>query len=223
MEISVKHYHRSNSHARSIRMKIKCLGFVLLGVGSFSAVAEMADDKTSRQTLLDVHSTVHFQGSVYASPCVLELNTQEQYVDLGEVSARSFHRIGDRSTPVTFSVRLKDCQRGASRSFVNSAGEATQNGKRYYLTGESAVSLSIAGDSDFYNSDLVRVSGGVKGAGLRIFSQDHENLMLNQPKGSWVLKPGDNNITLNASLEATSQVVSAGNFSGLVRLKLEYL
>ena len=204
-------------------MKINCLGIALLGLASFSAAAELADDKTSRQTLLDVHSTVHFQGSVYASPCVLELNTQEQYVDLGEINARSFHRIGDRSTPVTFSVRLKDCQRGASTSLVNSGGEATQNAERYYLTGESAVSLTISGEPDFFNSDLIRVSGGAKGAGVRIFSQNHENLMLNQPKASWVIKPGDNNITLQAALEATSHTVSAGNFSGLVRLKLEYL
>lgn len=204
-------------------MKIMCLGIALLGLGSFSVAAEIADEKTSRQTLLDVHSIVHFQGSVYASPCILELNTQEQYVDLGEINARAFHRIGDRSTPVTFSVRLKDCQRGASTSLTNSAGEATQNGDRYYLTGESAVSLSIAGDPDLYNADLVHVSGNVKGAGLRIFSQEHENLILNQPKGSWIIKPGDNNITLHAALEATRQTVSAGTFSGLIRLKLEYL
>ncbi len=204
-------------------MKIKHLGILLLGLSSASAIAELADDKTSRQTLLDVHSEVHFQGSIYASPCVLELSTQEQYVDLGEINARTFHRIGDRSAPVTFNIRLKDCQRGASRSFVNSAGEATQDGKRYYLTGESAVSLSITGEPDFFNSDLVRIKGDVKGAGLRIFSQDHENLMLNQPKASWVIKPGDNNITLNAVLEATGQTVTAGNFNGLVRLKLEYL
>ncbi|MGG4608398.1 fimbrial protein [Providencia sp. Me31A] len=204
-------------------MKISCLGIVLLALGSFSAIAEIADEKTSRQTLLDVHSTVHFTGSVYASPCIIELNTQEQYVDLGEINSRNFHRIGDRSSPVTFDVRLKDCQRGASRSFSNSAGEATQDGNRYYLTGESAVSLSIDGDADFFNPDLIRISGDAKGAGLRIFSPEHENLMLNQSKGSWVIKPGDNDITLNAALEATKQSVSAGSFSGLVRLKLEYL
>lgn len=205
-------------------MKIRCLGIALLGLGSFSAMAaDIADEKMSRQTSLDAHSVVHFQGSVYASPCVLELNTQEQVVDLGEINSRTFHRVGDRSSPVVFTVRLKDCQRGASRSFTNAMGEATQNGKRYYLTGESGVSLSIVGEPDFYNPDLVRISGDVKGAGLRVFSQEHENLMLNQPKASWVLKPGDNNITLNAALEATRQAVSAGSFSGLVRLKLEYL
>lgn len=223
MEIHVKHYQLSNNLARSISMKIKHLGILLLGISSFSAIAELTNDKTSRQTLLDVHSEIHIQGSVYASPCVLELDTQEQYVDLGEINARNFHRVGDRSTPVTFDIRLKDCQRGASKSFANSAGEATQNNKRYYLTGESAVSLSISGDPDFFNSDLVRINGDVKGAGLRIFSPKHENLMLNQPKSSWVIKPGDNSITLNAALEATSNTVSAGRFSGLVRLKLEYL
>lgn len=204
-------------------MKIRCLGIVLIGLGSFSALAEIADEKLSRQTLLDVHSMVHFTGSVYASPCVLELETQEQYVDLGEINAREFHRIGDRSTPVAFNIRLKDCQRGASTSFVNSAGEATQNGQRYYLTGESAVSLSLAGDTDFFNPDLVRVTGDIRGAGLRVFSKDSQNLMINQPTRSWVIKPGDNNITLNAALESTSPMVSSGAFSGLVRLKLEYL
>ncbi|MEQ4625993.1 fimbrial protein [Providencia manganoxydans] len=206
-------------------MKIRYLGvgIALFSLGCFSATAKFANEGKQRQTSLDAQTIVHFQGSVYASPCVLELNTQEQYVSLGEISSRMFHRIGDRSTPVTFSVRLKDCQRGASKSFVNSAGEATQNAKRYYLTGESAVSLSIVGDPDFYNPDLVRVLGNVKGAGLRLFTKDHENLMLNQPKSSWIIKPGDNDITLNAALEATQRSVSAGNFNGVVRLKLEYL
>ncbi|MBO1916422.1 type 1 fimbrial protein [Providencia rettgeri] len=154
-----------------------------MGLGSFSAVAEIADEKLSRQTLLDVHSTVHLTGSVYASPCVSELETQEQYVDLGDINAREFHRIGDSSTPVAFNIRLKDCQRGASKSFVNAAGEATQNAQRYYLTGESAVSLSI-GRYGFFNPDLVRVTGDVRGAGLRISSKDHQNLMVNQPTSS---------------------------------------
>ena len=223
MEIPAKPYQQSNNRARGIIMKTRYLGIALFGLTSFSTIAELADDKISRQTLLDVHSTVHFQGSVYASPCVLELDTQEQYVDLGEINSRTFRRIGDRSSPVTFSVRLKDCQRGASKSFANSGAEAVQNSKRYYLTGESAVSMSIVGEPDFFNPDLVRISGGVDGAALRIFTQHNENLMLSQPKISWVIKPGDNNITLNAALEATKYTVSAGNFRGIIRLKMEYL
>ncbi|OBY37481.1 hypothetical protein PR729_01130 [Providencia rettgeri] len=67
------------------------------------------------------------------------------------------------------------------------------------------------------------MTGDIRGAGLRISSKEHQNLMVNQPTSSWVIKPGDNNITLNASLESTARSVSAGTFSGLVRLKLEYL
>jgi len=39
----------------------------------------------------------------------------------------------------------------------------------------------------------------------------------------WILKPGDNAIHFLAALESFGREVTAGEFNGLVRLKLEYL
>lgn len=43
---------------------------------------------------------VIFNGSVYASPCVLAPQSRLQIIEMGEISARRFHQAGDRSQPV---------------------------------------------------------------------------------------------------------------------------
>ncbi|MDN5988440.1 MAG: type 1 fimbrial protein, partial [Hafniaceae bacterium] len=40
---------------------------------------------------------VRFHGSVYASPCVMAGESRMQDIDMGEMTARSFHRAGDHS------------------------------------------------------------------------------------------------------------------------------
>ena len=73
------------------------------------------------------------------------------------------------------------------------------------------------------HSDLGRIRGDVRGAGIRLLTERNQLIHLNQPQRMWILKPGDNAIHFLAALESFGREVTAGEFNGLVRLKLEYL
>ncbi|RBH41757.1 fimbrial protein, partial [Pseudomonas sp. MWU13-2860] len=53
--------------------------------------------------MLDVH------GELVMSACGLDPNSQRLEVGLGLVSSQMFKRIGDRSQPVPFNIRLTEC------------------------------------------------------------------------------------------------------------------
>ncbi|WP_300005214.1 fimbrial protein [uncultured Cedecea sp.] len=165
---------------------------------------------------------VMFTGSVYASPCVLAPESRLQTVDLGEISARGFHRSGDRSKPAVIRIELRDCLKGASQSRSSLAARTTGNNKNLYTTGEQAVQMTLLGESDEHNSQLLRMTGGSSGAAIRLLDAKQRPLDINQTHAPFVVKSGDSSQTFLAVLESTGRNVSAGNFSGTLRLKMEY-
>ncbi|WP_407197899.1 fimbrial protein [Citrobacter freundii] len=92
-----------------------------------------------------------------------------------------------------------------------------------YSTVERGVSMTMMAEGAPENSDLGRIRGDVRGAGIRLLTERKQLIHLNQPQRMWILKPGDNAIHFLAALESFGREVTAGEFNGLVRLKLEYL
>ena len=111
---------------------------------------------------------VIFNGSVYASPCVLAPQSRLQIIEMGEISARRFHQAGDRSQPVLVRVELRDCLKGASQARDSIASRTTGSSKHLYTTGEQAVQLTFIGESDEHNRQLLRLTGSISGAGIRL-------------------------------------------------------
>jgi len=165
---------------------------------------------------------VMFSGSVYASPCVLAPESRLQTVDLGEISARSFHQAGDRSQPALVRVELRDCLKGASQVRDSIAARTTGNTRQLYTTGERAVQMTLTGESDEHNSQLLRMTGGSSGAAIRLLDVKQRPLGINQTQAPFVVKSGDSSQTFLAVLESTGHSVSAGHYSGTLRLKMEY-
>lgn len=166
---------------------------------------------------------VIFNGSVYASPCVLAPQSRLQIIEMGEISARRFHQAGDRSQPVLVRVELRDCLKGASQARDSIASRTTGSSKHLYTTCEQAVQLTFIGESDEHNRQLLRLTGSISGAGIRLLDVKERALDINQTQPPFIVKTGDSSLTFIAVLESTGRNVTAGNFSGLLRLKMEYL
>lgn len=167
--------------------------------------------------------SVIFHGSVYASPCVLVPQSRLQVIDMGEISAGRFHQVGDRSQPVRVHIEFRDCLKGASQARDSIASRTTGNRKQLYTTGEQAVQLTFIGESDAYNRRLLHLTGSISGAGIRLLDVKERALDINQTQSPFIVKTGDSSLTFFAVLESTAYDVTAGNFSGLLRLKMEYL
>ncbi|WP_058910658.1 fimbrial protein [Entomohabitans teleogrylli] len=204
--------------------RLLLLALIASGV-SFSALADipLQPQHYNQGQRVEDSGIVHFHGSVYASPCVLAPQSRLQVIELGDVSARSFRQMGDRSKPVLVKIYFKDCLKGAAQSRSSLASKTTGNDWRAYTTGEQAVQLTFIGESDPANSQLLRTTGNVLGAGVRILDIKGRALDINQTQPPYVVKTGDSELTFMAALESTGTWVTAGEFRGLLRLKMEYM
>ena len=181
---------------------------------------------SGRQDMSNVsgeYGNVRFHGRVFVSPCVLDMASRDQTIDLGDISASRFRQSGDRSDPVLVTLYLNGCLKGSGHTLRDFPGQTSEMPELAHSTVERGVSMTLMAEGAPENSDLGRIRGDVRGAGIRLLTERKQLIHLNQPQRMWILKPGDNAIHFLAALESFGQEVTAGEFNGLVRLKLEYL
>ena len=181
---------------------------------------------SGRQDMSNVsgeYGNVRFHGRVFVSPCVLDMASRDQTIDLGDISASRFRQSGDRSDPVLVTLYLNGCLKGSGHTLRDFPGQTSEMPELAYSTVERGVSMTMMAEGAPENSDLGRIRGDVRGAGIRLLTERKQLIHLNQPQRMWILKPGDNAIHFLAALESFGREVTAGEFNGLVRLKLEYL
>ena len=181
---------------------------------------------SGRQDMSNVsgeYGNVRFHGRVFVSPCVLDMASRDQTIDLGGISASRFRQGGDRSDPVLVTLYLNGCLKGSGHALRDFPGQTSEMPELAYSTVERGVSMTMMAEGAPENSDLGRIRGDVRGAGIRLLTERKQLIHLNQPQRMWILKPGDNAIHFLAALESFGREVTAGEFNGLVRLKLEYL
>lgn len=181
---------------------------------------------SGRQDMSNVYGeygNVRFHGRVFVSPCVLDMASRDQTIDLGDISASRFRQGGDRSDPVLVTLYLNGCLKGSGHTLRNFPGQTSEMPELAHSTVERGVSMTLMAEGAPENSDLGRIRGDVRGAGIRLLTERKQLIHLNQPQRMWILKPGDNAIHFLAALESFGREVTAGEFNGLVRLKLEYL
>lgn len=181
---------------------------------------------SGRQDMSNVsgeYGNVRFHGRVFVSPCVLDMASRDQTIDLGDISASRFRQGGDRSDPVLVTLYLNGCLKGSGHTLRDFPGQTSEMPELAHSTVERGVSMTLMAEGAPENSDLGRICGDVRGAGIRLLTERNQLIHLNQPQRMWILKPGDNAIHFLAALESFGREVTAGEFNGLVRLKLEYL
>ncbi|WP_445439624.1 fimbrial protein [Citrobacter freundii] len=181
---------------------------------------------SGRQDMSNVsgeYGNVRFHGRVFVSPCVLDMASRDQTIDLGDISASRFRQGGDRSDPVLVTLYLNGCLKGSGHTLRDFPGQTSEMPELAYSTVERGVSMTMMAEGAPENSYLGRIRGDVRGAGIRLLTERKQLIHLNQPQRMWILKPGDNAIHFLAALESFGREVTAGEFNGLVRLKLEYL
>ena len=178
---------------------------------------------SGRQDMSNVsgeYGNVRFHGRVYVSPCVLDMASRDQTINLGDISASRFRQGGE---PVLVTLYLNGCLKGSGHTLRDFPGQTSEMPELAHSTVERGVSMTLMAEGAPENSDLGRIRGDVRGAGIRLLTERNQLIHLNQPQRMWILKPGDNAIHFLATLESFGPEVTAGEFNGLVRLKLEYL
>ncbi len=161
------------------------------------------------------NGVLHVRGALTESACRLEMDSLRQDVWLGEVATGSLTQAGDRSAPVRFALRLRDCLRSTA------ASRDERIGARSWAADQPAVRVSFRAPADADNPQLVKAQG-VSGMGLRLLGPQGDDIRLgSRGKPLW-LTPGSNVLNYSVIAERTGAPLRAGSFDAVVDFSLSY-
>ncbi|HCB2901051.1 fimbrial protein [Proteus mirabilis] len=147
---------------------------------------------------------VHINARVTGNTCTVETNSKRITVKLGQIATKDFisTTITQQRTPVIpFSIKLVDCQPGAS-----------------------AVKVSFNGRADPIDNALLAIDAtGAKGVAISIMDNSGASIDINDKSQSYTLLPNQDNILqFYARYVATQLPVQAGSANATATFLLEY-
>lgn len=149
---------------------------------------------------------VVMRGALVTEPCVIAPGDETIHLDFGSVVDKYLY-LNNRTHGQKFHLRLSECD----------------------LSLGSTVRISFSGAESQGLPGLLEVKTGGESTGFAIGLEttDGEALPINNSDGSYVLKKGENLITINAYLQAEPKAISDrrikyGDFTVITNFSLEY-
>lgn len=161
------------------------------------------------------NGSLYVTGVLTESACQLEMESVYQTVSLGEIGTGRLAQVGNRGTPVGFTMRLTDCLASPSGSRDLRTGGLTWGGDQLAV----AVRFSAPRDAD--NPQLVKVQG-VSGLGLRMLDGHGRDVRLGDRGVPLALTTGQNALTYTVAPERTAARLMSGSYRAVVDFQLSY-
>lgn len=155
------------------------------------------------------------RGSLHHAPCILEMSSAYQTVDLGNVPRSYLQRPGDMAPPVAFQLRFMECRRIAGG--LPDARTSTLVWSPY----EPVLSVAFVAPADPDNPKLVQVKG-VTGMGLRLTDERGRDVRLGAWGAPLFLTHGSDTVTWHVQPTRTSAPLTNGAFKAVADFRLNY-
>lgn len=161
------------------------------------------------------HGEIQVRGALTEGVCRLDMLSRWQDVELGATSTAELQHSGDRSAPVAFMLRLKDCTRKGG-SLVDK-----RTGSVVWDAIQPILSVRFQAQTNADNPELIGVTG-VEGIGLRLTDYRGQDVRLGEQGPSQFIVPAQDELVYNVSVERTSAPLTAGEYYATVNFALEY-
>jgi len=161
------------------------------------------------------NGVLEISGSLQHAPCVLNMTSAYQTVELGNVARSHLQQAGDRAPPVTFQLRFMDCRRIAGS--LRNERTGTLVWSRY----EPVLSVAFIAPADADDPRLIKVQG-VSGMGLRLTDPLGRDARLGQGGEPLFLAHGSDTLTWHVQPTRTSAPLTNGPFRAVVDFRLTY-
>lgn len=154
-------------------------------------------------------------GSLHHAPCLLEMTSAYQTVELNNVPRSQLQRPGDSASPVAFQLRLLDCRR------VEGSLPNERTGTLVWSPYDPVLSVSFLAPADADDPRLIKVKG-ITGMGLRLTDPLGRGVRLGEHGEPLFLVHGSDTLTWKIHPTRTSAPLTNGAFRAVVDFRLTY-
>jgi type 1 fimbria pilin len=161
------------------------------------------------------HGELHVHGVLLEGACRLDMRSVYQEVSMNGTTLGMLRKTGYGGEPVTFVLRLLDCQRTGGHEDDFKQGNATWDAIQPVIT------ISFSGVSDPNNPSLLLMKG-IEGAGLMIRDSNGDQIIPGERGIPQFVTPGSNQLIYQVIPVRTSAPLIAGTFRSVVDFKVNY-
>lgn len=149
------------------------------------------------------HGKVSMTGSIVASACNIATESVNQQIDLGNLPVNDIARDG-HGPEKSFSIHLQDCEpvRAGAWNF-------------------KSLRMTFDGVHDDI-AHLLKVEGDAKGVGLTIKDNLGQTLIPGEALPEQKILSGNQDLDYKLAIEKNNKPLVAGNYTAIVRFKVEY-
>ena len=175
-----------------------------------------AADTTPAKVTVD-GAKINFTGSVVSAPCVVDNESNNQTVNLGQITTKAMSKKGDSSSAVPFTIKLTGCDLSSTDTT-----DPTQTANY------TKVAITFNGTTTGDDSTLALSANGAgssvaKNVGIQIL-QNNTALKVDGSTAAQesTLQAGLNEIPFSAAYVATGDGVTAGSANSSVSFQVSY-
>ncbi|OAT31259.1 MrfE family protein [Buttiauxella brennerae ATCC 51605] len=161
------------------------------------------------------HGQINVDGIMTESPCMLDMVSDFQEIELGVINNAQLRKPGDQGPRVEFDLTLRHCLSSDSRLTNQSNG--TVSG----ASDQPVMYMEFVSANDGTNPDLIQVKG-IHGVGLRLKDDRYHVVHLGEFTAPLFLNSGQNMLKYNIAIERTSEKLVLGPFHAMVDFKIHY-
>ncbi|MBH2695595.1 MULTISPECIES: fimbrial protein [Serratia] len=183
------------------------------GIGTLLAVALLATSFAEADE--GNHGVLFVHGALTEGACRLDMASAYQDVWLGETTTGSLARVGERTKPVAFQLRLRDCLR------MGGAIQDARLGNRVWDAYQPAVTVSFNAPFDADNAQLVKVRGA-GGLALRLLDGDKKDVRLGSRSRPRLLAGANDVLNFYVMAERTRAPMVAGAYQAAIDFRMSY-
>jgi type 1 fimbria pilin len=161
------------------------------------------------------HGELHVYGEFVEGSCRVDMVSQTQEIDLGEISTQALRRVGDRGEPIAFTIRLRNCVRTGGHMLNARSGNAVWDPI------QPVASITFLAPADADSPQLVQVKG-VTGLGLRITDGGGRDVYLGDRSAPQFVTPASDALVYHVQPERTPAPLTPGKWQATVGFRLNY-
>ncbi|MEL4015259.1 fimbrial protein [Dryocola clanedunensis] len=163
------------------------------------------------------HADIYVEGMLTEAACTLDMASDFQQIELGNIPIGTLVHVGDRGEPVAFHLRLKDCLR------VEGYKHGNRSGNIAWSSNQPVVTVAFLAPADADNAELVKVFGPeVNGVGLRLTDDKFSDIRLSTWGRPTFISPGQDTLTFYVAPERTNSRLVGGAFTATVNFQISY-